>query len=583
MQSIWLLTKKNLKLLFRAKASALIIIFAPLLIILLLGLSYNTSSKYGLNIGVYAPSYTEDVNLFIDLLKEQEFNLVTYNSSVEECVQDLKSGIVHTCIVVPESLQIDGNTAKEITFYLDPSKINLVWMVQETLSSKFDFKSQQLSQELIQDLLSKLTDAKSKIADSKTNLASAKEKSSSASSITSTIYQQLSGLDLTPPNTNLSFEILTNITSVLDESTLKIEEARNDVQSSNASTSQKNTIKVSLDAATSHLENAKALLTGAEPTSISNVLAGMKADLESSKTKLEAVVAAVSSTDLGLQTATSQIQESIATMDSVWGTLNAAEANLASQKVTEAGTIVQPLRTKIEKVGAESTYLNYLLPILLVVVIMFSSLLLGTTLVMMEKNSPAFLRNFFLPIRKTTFVISTYLTNLVLILIQIIIILGISLFFIKDIFSQIPALFLILFIGASIFTFLGMVIGYLFISEETGVLASISLGSIFLFISGVIIPLEGISPALREIVSFNPFVLSEQLIREVLLFGNSLADAGVDLAILIGYGIVLFLVILVIESVLHQHLIERFMRHHHKKHREADKKNRNPPEAAQQQ
>ncbi|HLD40050.1 MAG TPA: hypothetical protein VJB13_02825, partial [Candidatus Nanoarchaeia archaeon] len=176
MQSIWLLTKKNIKLLLRAKASALIIIFAPLLIILLLGLSYNTSSKYGLNIGVYASSYTEDVNSFMELLKEQEFNIVTYNSSIEDCVQDIKSGVVHTCIAVPENLQVDGNTPKEITFYLDPSKINLVWMIQETLSSKFDFKSQQLSQELTQDLLGKLADAKSKISESKTSLSTAKDK-----------------------------------------------------------------------------------------------------------------------------------------------------------------------------------------------------------------------------------------------------------------------------------------------------------------------------------------------------------------------------------------------------------------------
>ena len=582
MQSIWLLTKKNIKLLLRAKASALIIIFAPLLIILLLGLSYNTSSKYGLNIGVYASSYTEDVNSFMELLKEQEFNIVTYNSSIEDCVQDIKSGVVHTCIAVPENLQVDGNTPKEITFYLDPSKINLVWMIQETLSSKFDFKSQQLSQELTQDLLGKLADAKSKISESKTSLSTAKDKSSSAAGITTTVFQQLSALDLTLPNTNISAEGLANVTDAIDGGLVKIGEAKTKVNDLNLTASSKSNIESSLNEAEQNLESATAYLNGPEATSVASTITAMQTELEASKIKLVAVSSAVANTGTGLESATTQIQESITSVDAVLQSLEAAQSNLDSQKVTEAGTIVQPIKTKIEKVGVESTYLNYLFPVLLIVVIMFSSLLLGTTLVMMEKNSPAFLRNFFLPIRKTTFVISTYLTNLVLILVQIIIILGISLFFLKDILSQIPALSFVLFISASVFTFLGMVIGYIFISEETAVLASISLGSIFLFVSGVIIPLEGISSTLRGIVSFNPFVLSEKLIREVFLFGNSLADVGVDLAILIGYAVVLFLVILVIESVLHQHLIERFMRHHHKKHRLADQMNKNPPEATQQ-
>ena len=54
MNTLWLLTKKNLRLLIRAKGSALIVVFAPLLIILILGLSFNNASKYGLNIGVYS-------------------------------------------------------------------------------------------------------------------------------------------------------------------------------------------------------------------------------------------------------------------------------------------------------------------------------------------------------------------------------------------------------------------------------------------------------------------------------------------------------------------------------------------------
>ena len=137
MISLWLLTKKNVKILLRAKASALIILFAPLLIVLLLGVSYNTSSLYGLNIGIYASSYTEDVNSFITILQEEEFTITTYDTSLEDCSNDVKTGDIHTCVHLPESLQVDSNAAKEITFYVDPSRVNIVWMVQEVIKEKF--------------------------------------------------------------------------------------------------------------------------------------------------------------------------------------------------------------------------------------------------------------------------------------------------------------------------------------------------------------------------------------------------------------------------------------------------------------
>jgi len=265
----------------------------------------------------------------------------------------------------------------------------------------------------------------------------------------------------------------------------------------------------------------------------------------------------------------------VGAVEGVVTALSEVETNLNSLKVTEAGTIASPLITKIEKVGEGDTHLDFLFPALIIVVIMFSSLLLGTTLVMMEKNSPAFLRNFFLPLRKITFIAATYLTTLILTFIQIIIILGVSLLFLENVLVSFSMVILILFICSSIFTFLGMGIGYLFISEETGVLASISLGSLFLFVSGVILPLESVSPLIREIMSFNPFVISEKLVRESFIFQSSLEMMMIDLLILGGYAVTLFIIILIAEAVLHKHLVHRFLRHHHKLHRQNDMQNKN--------
>ncbi len=573
MQSLWLLTQKNLRLLLRAKASALIVIFAPLLIILLLGLSYNASDKYGLKIGVYALSESEDVNSFITLLQEEEYEIIKYVASKEECVEDVKRGLINTCIFLPESLKIEDNTQKEITFYLDPTKINLVWMIQETVKSKFNLKSAEISQSLSQDLLTRLSDTNSKLNTKKADVDIIKSKAGTASSSTESAKSGLSGLDLTAPVSTYDTGLIANVTADLNTAAKSLNNALSAVSSANI-TSGKSAITTPLNEALSKLKGINDNVNGA--SGLANIISSLQTDLELARTKLTTASSAVEQTNADLVAVSTALAEGVSALDSLQTGLNEITANLEAQKVTQAGTISSPLLMKIETVSEKGTFLNYLFPAILVLVVMFSSLLLGTTLVMMEKNSPAFLRNFFLPISKTTFIISTYLTNLILIIFQIVIILGLSLFFLDNALLALPAMALILFLAASVFTFLGMLIGYVFVSEETGVLASISMGSIFLFISGVILPLEGISATLRAITSYNPFVIAEKLIREVFIFGTSLSDLWLDLTLLVGYAVVLFLIILVVESVLHQHLVHRFLKQHHLKHgkgiKQADEK-----------
>ena len=123
---------------------------------------------------------------------------------------------------------------------------------------------------------------------------------------------------------------------------------------------------------------------------------------------------------------------------------------------------------------------------------------------------------------------------------------------------------------------MGMGLGYMFKSEETGTLASISTGSLMLFVSGVVLPLETISPAARNIIShFNPFVLSESVIREVFIFNAGFSSVWVELATLAGYAVGLLVVILTAEYLVHKHFISGFMKHRHLKHRQQEKRDKN--------
>ncbi|MBS3166065.1 hypothetical protein J4444_02990 [Candidatus Woesearchaeota archaeon] len=381
MSNLWLLTTKNLRLLLRDKWSALIVIFAPLLIMLILGLSFNTSSKYGLNIGIYATSYSEDVNSFIKTLEDQEFNIIKYTTSVEDCVKDIKTGVVHTCIQVPESLKVESNTPRQITFYIDPSRINLVWMIQETLKTKFDFKSQEISQGLTQEILSKLAETKGKIGENKAHISTLKDKGNFEISSIDAITATLKMVDASLPETVYNSTSVSNATDQIKSAKKKVQDALGIISDAQFADESKDAIETLMTVAQNQLTSAAnaAIKDG-------QLISSLNADLDLTKEKLSYAGRLIVKSNTDMEVVTNSLKESIASMDSLLGTLGEMETTLGGQKVTEAGTIVQPLVTKVEKVGTESTYLNYLFPALLIIVIMFSSLLLGTTLVMMEKK-----------------------------------------------------------------------------------------------------------------------------------------------------------------------------------------------------
>ena len=62
---------KNFKILIRSKLSALIILLAPLLIVFLVGMAFNSSELYGINVGTYSPSENELTNSILTSFEEK--------------------------------------------------------------------------------------------------------------------------------------------------------------------------------------------------------------------------------------------------------------------------------------------------------------------------------------------------------------------------------------------------------------------------------------------------------------------------------------------------------------------------------
>ena len=118
-----------------------------------------------------------------------------------------------------------------------------------------------------------------------------------------------------------------------------------------------------------------------------------------------------------------------------------------------------------------------------------------------------------------------------------------ALYFFKDQLTSVAlSLAIVIIIIASVFILIGMVIGYLFKTEETSTLAAISVSSIMLLFSNTILPVESLPNLFRDVVRYNPFVISEGILKKILLFGTDIKLVLDPIYILLSIFAILFII-----------------------------------------
>ncbi|MEK6952002.1 MAG: hypothetical protein AABX29_03230, partial [Nanoarchaeota archaeon] len=162
---------KNIKLIARSKSSSIIVLLGPLLIIVLIGTAYNTSSIYDIRIGAYSGEYSDLSNSILEIIGKQ-FTVIKMDSK-EECVSSLKSSLIHVCALIPSKLEV--GSGEPIDFNVDQSRVNLVWIVIDAISTEVSSKKSELSLQMTTSILNVLDDARSKIEDKKNDLTSVGE------------------------------------------------------------------------------------------------------------------------------------------------------------------------------------------------------------------------------------------------------------------------------------------------------------------------------------------------------------------------------------------------------------------------
>ncbi|MGM5481009.1 MAG: ABC transporter permease [Nanobdellota archaeon] len=549
---------KNFKVLFRQKTSLISIILGPLLIIFLIGIAFNSSSSIEITVGYHAPDNSTLTSEFLNTLKQNDYILKPHPYN-ESCIEDLKGGLVHTCIIFPEHFKIEQGATKEIEFFVDKSRMNIVYTVIDRVSDRIDLKTDQLSMNLTETLTRTMESSADRVDRGIGSLIKVKKSiSDSEQSIVST-KTSLADLDLDPGDVSLDISsdiaslestqtsIYGDVKSAVIEGYSLIDSIRNQTSDTNI-TADLNDLEYELeDLNESAFESSQ---SGSQKvSSVLSKVSDTASKVDSLKTKLSSAntIRDDSLTRLGeLQETFVSLTEQI---DSIKQDLEQASHRLNTVDITSSEQIVNPVSTTIKTVSSNNK-IAMLFPYVLMLVVMFVGLLLSSTLVVVEKKSKAAFRVFTTPARDEYFIITTFLTSFIIIIFQILIILAVANIFAVDLLSQnIAVNAVLLVLGTSIFIMLGMCLGYLLPNQQSSNMASISLGAIFLFISNLVLPVESISSYLQKAAQYNPYVLSSETLRQSILFTLGFDKLGNSIMILLSYSIIIFLLIIVVQKV----------------------------------
>lgn len=501
---------KDMRLLMRSKSSSLIVIFGPLLVIFLVGMSFNTSSLYDLKIATYSDAYSELSNSIIAQLQDEQYSTIKTDTA-GDCIEGVKLGKFHVCAIFSPNMVISNEVSNSISIYVDESRMNLANLIEGVIQRKVAKEAMKISESLAGDVISTMFATKDILQERKDIVLK-------LLSTNSDQILKVKGLKEDIDAVKLELNETVNYTMVrraVDE--LKSEYNTTIAESEWEPVEESlNYLKIAVDEIVAKIKK------------FSDIRKGALNDLDGMNTNM--------------QTATEDLTQ-------IKVTLNSLVSGIEGVEVTDVGTIVSPVKTSVESVTSKKTHLGYLFPTFIILIVMFISILLSSTITVREKLSKAFFRNFIMPTNDVLFMFGAYLTNILIVGLQLAVLFGAALYFLPDIQNILGNMVLMLLIIATVFILIGMFIGFIFKSEETATLGAISVGTVLLFFSNTILPIETLPIGIRDIAKYNPFVISESILKKILLFNVSLDVISLEIYMLLCFIIIFFILAFVAREV----------------------------------
>lgn len=552
---------KNLKLLFRSKETALTIILGPLFIILLVSAAFSSSEgNAAIRIGAYATEYTPLVDQIISSMQEKEFRVSIYDER-DPCIDDIGSGEIHTCVLFSDEFVVSENVTNQVTFAVDYSRVNLVYQVIDSLSQEFNLQSSAITKTITDDLLERLSFVQQ---ETRAQIALADSIDADHAEISSQLSQ--GGTTLGNVDFGITFADLREVrgrvqslSSLVLEMDAEAEEALKEaietlrVAKNQCDSCSNATIEL-LDRSMDDLENATERIHeiaagGPEAVRVvSQIVDEASQAMEQVRNRFQELSQASTDVRSGLASSVERLEGASLKLSMLRGKLRHTDDSLREVLGLQSGAVTSPIVTTIEPVQRDSSQLSFTYPFVLMLVIMLLGLMLSSSLVVMDKTSTAAFRNFTTATRDEFHVLMAFITSFFILLVQVLIIIVASYFFMQAaLFSNLLTTLAIIVLAITLFSFIGMIIGYLSGTREAAMMISLTLGTIFLFVSNLVLPIERMNPVVWGLSKFNPYVALSELLKQSLLFDLELSQVPGQIGLLSLSIILLFVIILVVQ------------------------------------
>jgi len=201
--------------------------------------------------------------------------------------------------------------------------------------------------------------------------------------------------------------------------------------------------------------------------------------------------------------------------------------------------IAAPVKLDRQPVFLGKSYLDFLMPGIISIVLMFISFLLASITIVQERSKKTLIRTLMTPLSLGEFILAKTTALIIIALLQGIILIIVALVFYKIVipFNQLGELFLVILVYATAFIGIGMALATFAESENTAMLLSLVLSIPMLFLSGVFFPFETMPELMVRFGNALPITLGIKALGSVLIYQESIGNITGYLLPLLAYSI----------------------------------------------
>jgi ABC-2 type transport system permease protein len=570
--------QKNLRLVFRNWTTFALLVLGPMLLILIAGFAFSGDELHDISLGIHATKQA-DITDIVDSLASEDVQIVFF-PKIDKCITAMNHSAINICADFAPDFSDSGT----VIFYYDATRYNLVRYILEYLKEKIAITSEQVSLEATDQIF---TDINQFVGDMKTGQQQVHDLQSSAVLLKQDLidahndvvqaqntfvpsYMKIKNAQLRLNQTVIDYseeygetanisDVITGLTD-LDATLTTLNSTLTTLEYTVSSAALIygftynatffDTAYDSLEQANVEINTVLDSLTATSNLSSLTVSEATKVldQIDEVVGYLDEINATLTEIEQKLSNHITNIDAGVANLDSLSASFDVYITKFSGINQSDAEKLLNPITASFDPIppDADNQKTAIVFPILLIFMLSFIAILLSNMLVLNEIHSPAYFRNFLIPINNLWFILGLFITNVLLIGLQ----LGV-LFFVAYIsfginfFMNLPLFFLAVLTATVLYILVGMFFGYFVRDRQTSLLFSLFFALIMFFFSDLIFPLEIMPKSAAFIAQFNPFVIAEDLFRQVLFYGHSLNSFVFQFGIL-GLYIVFFVVLVVI-------------------------------------